>query len=385
MLTTFGPVEDNVLEQMSRCLDVEEEAIGVLCADNHLGYSMPLGGVVAYKNLISPSAVGFDIGCGNMAVKTDIRMGDLKVAHVMDDIFKHISFGMGRHNNERVEHSVLDGIAESPLPFQRSLVDLAAAQLGTVGSGNHYVDLFIGTDGFIWVGVHFGSRGFGHKTASWALAAAGAKDQSMMAPPVTFNVGTDLGQQYIEGMRLAGIYAQVGREWVVARVLRILGAQATLTVHNHHNFAWVEETAWGVMWVHRKGATPAYPKQLGFVGANMRDRAVILQGVDCATSRYALNSTVHGAGRTMSRTKAAGKFKKGVQVERGVINFDEVQAELRQHGIELRGAGADEAPGCYKDLKTVLDYHKETVDILEFLQPIGVAMAGKDVHDPFRD
>lgn len=389
-LTTFGPVENPVLEQMENCLWPEPNTKGVLCADNHLGYCVPIGGVVAYEGLVSPSAVGYDIACGNCAVRTDFRADEIVVPAVMDRIWREISFGIGRVNANKVEAPVLDEINETVHPFQKGLVDLAASQLGTVGSGNHYVDLFRDEEsGALWVGVHFGSRGFGHKTATWALEQAGTKNDSMMAPPVTIPINSELGALYLDGMERAGRYAYAGRDWVIKKVLQILGATATSYVHNHHNFAWFEaHTVDGErksLWVHRKGATPAFPFQLGFVGGSMGEPAVILEGQDSTLSAEALYSTVHGAGRVMSRRKAAGKFKKGRQVERGLVNFSAVQEQLVKQGIELRGGGADEAPECYKRLPEVLAHHGETVKVLHTLRPIGVAMAGRETFDPYKD
>jgi tRNA-splicing ligase RtcB len=389
-LVTFGPVEEPVLQQIRACQQVEAAAPAVLCADNHLGYSMPIGGVVGYAEHISPSAVGYDIACGNAAVRTDLKAADIDVAATMDRIWKVLSFGMGRKNRERVEHPVLDEIAETDHPLQRGLASTAAEQLGTIGSGNHYVDLFEDMDdGSLWVGVHFGSRGFGHKTASWALDRAGAKGDAMMAPPAVLPVSSELGALYIDGMERAGRYAYAGRDWVVDRVLTLLGGQALDRVHNHHNFAWLEEHRGRRLWVHRKGATPAFAGQRGFVGGTMGDPAVILQGVDSDRAAGAMFSTVHGAGRVMSRTQAAGKFKgwgaRRRQVSRGLVNFAAVRARLASQRIELRGGGADEAPECYKRLDDVLGYHRGTVRVLHTLRPIGVAMAGGDELDPYKD
>lgn len=388
-MKVFGQIDENVSQQMASCLAAEDGALGVLCADNHLGYSMPIGGVVGYRDHVSPSAVGYDIACGNMAVRTDARASEIDRAKVMDDIFRVIAFGVGRRNDEPVEHAILDEIAECHHPFQRLYAQMAANQLGTVGSGNHYVDLFADEDGWLWVGVHFGSRGFGHKTATWALEQAGTKNDAMMAPPVMIPIASELGALYLDGMERAGRYAYAGREWVIGRVLRIVGARAVDTIHNHHNFAWWEEHGGQQVLVHRKGATPAFPGQRGFVGATMGDAAVILEGVPSDESAAALYSTVHGAGRVMSRTKAAGKFKgwgkDRRQVAPGCVDFAAWQKQIADRGIELRGAGADETPECYKRLSDVLAFHAGTVRVLHTLTPIGVAMAGRDEFDPYKD
>ena len=389
-LVTFGPVEDPVLKQMEACQRVETGAPAVLCADNHLGYSMPIGGVVGYEAHVSPSAVGYDIACGNCAVRTDVPAASIDRAAVMNEIWRRLSFGMGRRNAERVEHAVLDDIAECHHPFQRGLAQLAADQLGTIGGGNHYVDLFEdAADGALWIGVHFGSRGFGHRTATWALEQAGATSDDMHAPPAVMKLSSERAALYLDGMDRAGRYAYAGRDWVIDRVLKILGARATDRIHNHHNFAWQETHHGRTLWVHRKGATPAFPGQRGFVGSTMGEPAVILEGRKTERAASALYSTVHGAGRLMSRTKAAGKFRgwgpRRRQIARGVVDYPKWQRQLAAQGIELRGGGADEAPECYKRLSDVLELHGNTVTILHVLRPIGVAMATTDEYDPFRD
>ena len=139
-IKTFGPVEERALEQLNRCAEKGEAA--VLCADHHVGYSQPIGGAVAYEHYISPSGVGYDIGCGNKAVKTTLRAEEVDVSKVMDEIVRQIGFGIGRPNPEPVDHPVLDRINKAEFRPQRRMIQLASNQLGTVGSGNHYVDLF---------------------------------------------------------------------------------------------------------------------------------------------------------------------------------------------------------------------------------------------------
>lgn len=422
----YGEADERTVAQIERCLDAEDGARGVLCADNHLGYSQPIGGAVAYRDHISPSGVGYDIGCGNKAVRTDLLAADIEVAAVMDEINQRISFGMGRVNDEPVDHPVFDAIREAPFAPQRQLLDLAVKQLGTVGAGNHYVDLFEAEDGYLWIGVHFGSRGFGHKTASGFLALAEGKkfgehasEGEMDSPPIVFPIDSELGQAYIEAMTLAGEYAHAGRDVVVDKVLEILGTTAQESVHNHHNYAWREEHDGEEWWVVRKGCTPAFPGQQGFVGATMGETSVILEGTEAG--RAAMFSTVHGAGRAMSRTQAAGRSrrrwaccnrecdwtqgkgqhkpddgkcpecgydklaKRLIQLEAGRIDFPTVQAELEAKGIELRGGAADEAPMAYKRLDEVLAAQGDTIRVLHRLRPIGVAMAGRDTFDPFKD
>jgi tRNA-splicing ligase RtcB len=425
-ITVYGDVDARAVDQLRRCADAGDALRGALCADGHVGYSQPIGGAVAYPDHISPSGVGYDIACGNKAARTDLRADDIRgdLAGIMDSIFERISFGVGRKNDEPVEHEVIDRIAEADFAPQRQLRDLARRQLGTVGAGNHYVDLFEDEDGWVWVGVHFGSRGFGHKTASGFLALAQglrfdehASEGEMDSPPVLLALDSELGQSYIAAMGLAGEYAYAGRDVVVAKVLEILGARATREVHNHHNFAWRERHFDTDVWVVRKGCTPAFPGQEGFVGATMGEPSVILRGADSQASKELMYSTVHGAGRVMSRTQAAGRMgtravcphgdfyvrwgaregkrcpnhpdatlvKRRTRVKEGRIDFAQVQAELATSNIELRGGAADEAPAAYKRLDQVLAAHGDTIEVVHRLTPLGVAMAGAETFDPYKD
>jgi tRNA-splicing ligase RtcB (3'-phosphate/5'-hydroxy nucleic acid ligase) len=393
-------IDEKSIAQIERC--TTENDIGVLTADAHYGYGHPIGGAVAYKNRISLSGVGFDIACGNKAIRTDIKTYDIPLTKIMDEIYNQISFGIGRKNNQPVDHEVLDKVASAEFKPQRKLITLAKEQLSTVGSGNHFVDLFKDDEGYLWIGVHFGSRGFGHRTTMGFIALSQgqsfedkANEGSMDAPPILFDIKSELGQAYLEAMQLAGEYAYAGRNLVVDLVLKILGnPNKTYEVHNHHNFAWREEHFGEKYWVVRKGCTPAFPNQLGFIGSNMADDSVIVEGIDSELSKEALYSTVHGAGRTMSRNEAAGKkkwikdrdgVKRPVVVGRGKVNFEKVKRDVREKGIELRGSGADEAPECYKNLDDVLHYMGNTIKVLYRLHPIGVAMAGSDVYDPYKD
>jgi tRNA-splicing ligase RtcB len=395
-IKTFGDVDERSLKQLERCMQAGDAEFGVLCADHHPGYSQPIGGGIAYEGYVSPSGVGFDIGCGNKAARTDLTRADLDaqggIERVMDEITRRISFGMGVAATERVDHLVLEKIRSAEFTPQRKLSKLAAEQLGTVGSGNHYVNLMEDEEGAIWIGVHFGSRGFGHKTASGFLALAQglafdarAKEGGMDSPPVLFEIDSELGQSYIAAMQLAGDYAYAGRDVVVDKVLEILGAEATHEVHNHHNFAWLEEHFGRSYWVIRKGCTPARPGQEGFVGGSMGDESVILEGVESQDSVESLYSTVHGAGRVMSRSQAAGRYRRGKQIKPGLVDWPAVQARLREQGIVLVGGGADEAPEVYKRLPVVLAAHGDSIRVKHRLRPLGVAMAGRDVVDPYKD
>jgi tRNA-splicing ligase RtcB len=381
----WGTPDEGAVSQIKTCAKTADRV--ALMADHHKGYAVPIGGVVAYKNSISPSGVGYDIACGNKAVLTDVRGPELRryIKKIMDDVWSQIAFGIGRKNDERVDHALFDSPAwkaDAVAPLK----EMARQQLGTVGSGNHYVDLFTDEEDRVWVGVHFGSRGLGHKTATWFLKQAGASD-GMDVDPCVITADSDIGAQYIECMKLAGEYAYAGRNWVCQKVTKILGGSILEEVHNHHNFAWRENHSGEDLWVVRKGATPAFPGQKGFVGGTMGENSVILEGVENDDAKHSLYSTVHGAGRVMGRMEAKGKTDRRTgEVKRaGKVTQEMMDGWVSRAKIELRGAGLDESPDCYKRLPEVLAEHGDSIKILHTLTPVGVAMAGANEFDPYKD
>jgi tRNA-splicing ligase RtcB len=374
-LRVFGRHDDATIAQMRNCMAMGNVVGGVICADGHLGYAQPVGGVIAYEGQISISGVGFDIGCGNMAVRLDTPFDAIKdrVGTIIRDVSSVISFGIGRANEERVEHELFDDAEAWKASDMEAYRQKAVAQLGTVGSGNHYVDLMRDESGLVWIGVHFGSRGLGHTSATRYLKAAGGKD-GMNVPPAVIDEDCEIGRRYIAAMELAGRYAYAGREWVVERVRKIIGGAVTDSVHNHHNYAWPERHGDLDLWVVRKGATPAFPGQRGFVGGSMGDDAVIIEGIDSEESRAALYSTVHGAGRLFGRKEAKRRFTRA-----------EMDAWLRDRGVVLIGADLDESPMAYRRLPEVIAEHAGTVRVLHMLRPFAVAMAGAGEFDPWKD
>jgi tRNA-splicing ligase RtcB len=405
----FGQHDEQTIVQFQ---DVRERAVdAALMADGHVGYVMPIGGVAAYRDQVSVVGVGFDIACGNAAIRTDMTLSDIgdsapriheAMAMLADEIVDGVSFGIGRRNradDAPVDHPLFEDPAWSAVPpkHRQALLVKARQQLGTVGSGNHYVDVFADETGALWVGVHFGSRGFGHTVASAFLALGQNKEWGERVPEREVLLGLEqpVGHDYWHLMNLAGRYAYAGREWVARKVVAMLGANEVELVHNHHNFAWKETHNGEEVVVVRKGATPAFPGQKGFVGGSMGDAAVIVQGVPpdkatpviAAAQRDALFSTVHGAGRVMSRTQAAGKRnrKTGKILSPGSVTPEMMQAWVKEKGIVLRGGGLDESPHVYRRLPDVLAAQEGTVEVLHTLEPLVVVMAGAEEWDPYKD
>ena len=405
----FGQHDEQTIVQFQHVR--EHAADAALMADGHVGYVMPIGGVAAYHDQVSVVGVGFDIACGNAAIRTDLTLHALgrtaaqaretleKIANAVADT---VSFGIGRKNradDAPTDDPLFQDPAWSAVPkkHRQALETKARQQLGTVGSGNHYVDIFVDETDHIWVGVHFGSRGFGHTIASAFLAVGQGKAWGERAPEreVLLDLAAPAGHDYWHLMNLAGQYAYAGREWVARKVVELLGGNELELVHNHHNFAWKETHDGEEVVVIRKGATPAFPGQLGFIGGSMGDDAVIVRGTlpehaadeVRLAQRDALYSTVHGAGRVMSRTAAAGKRNRrtGRVISPGFVSPEMMEAWVKEKGVILRGGGLDESPHAYRRLPSVLAAQQGTVEILHTLRPLVVVMAGAEEFDPYKD
>ena len=405
-MTVFGTHDEATLRQLE---DVATRAERVaLMADGHVGYVMPIGGVAAYRDQVSVVGVGFDIACGNAAIRTDLVLGDgsrstldaARLKELADEIQNTVSFGIGRKNtadDAPTDDPLFEDPAWEAIPSSArgSLKKKAREQLGTVGGGNHYVDVFADEQARIWVGVHFGSRGLGHTIASGFLSLSQNKAWGERVPEkeALLPLQMPIGHDYWALMNLAGRYAYSGREWVARKVVQILGGTEMELVHNHHNFAWPEAHDGEEFIVVRKGATPAMPGQKGFVGGSMGDNAVIVQGTIAAPEpiaklqREALFSTVHGAGRVMSRTEAAGKRNRrtGKVLRPGKVTPEMMAQWMKEKGVVLRGGGLDESPHAYRRLPDVLAAQRETVEVLHTLRPLIVVMAGPDLFDPYKD
>lgn len=393
-LVIFGEPDDRTLEQIHTCMGVGNVRRGVLCGDAHVGYAQPVGGAIGYKDMASISGNGFDIGCGNTAIMTNIPYGAVKdrVLPLLQRISRDVSFGLGRANKRGFEHPLLEDIdawkaADVEFIDGKDMRKLAESQFLTCGTSNHYVDLFVEVPTLqcddpnaldsqpVWIGVHFGSRGLGFKSATKYLRLAGGKD-TMFGPPTIVRTDTELGQRYIAAMELAGRYAYANRLEVIETIRRILGAKEVELVTNHHNYSFREEHFGEMLWVVRKGSTPAFPGQRSFVGGSMGDDAVIIEGIDSERSRAALYSTIHGAGRVMSRTEAKRTFTR-----------HQMEVWVRDRGVTLIGGDVDESPMSYRRLDDVLKQHEGTIKVVHRLRPFGVLMARGDERrrDPYHE
>ncbi|MGH7176859.1 MAG: RtcB family protein [Tepidisphaeraceae bacterium] len=392
-------LEPEALKQMSNAARLPVAVSGALMPDAHVGYGLPIGGVLATQNAVIPYAVGVDIACRMKLSVFDIPAHDLKRLNetLVRALHREPKFGTGASFSPALEHDVLDE-DWSITPITQRIFDKARAQLGTSGSGNHFVEFGILTippspaapgDGaapspspgipgegrgegsfdlppgqYLALLSHSGSRGAGAQTAEFYSRLA-RELHPELPPDLKFlawlDLDTDAGQEYWAAMNLMGKYAHANHELIHRRVARAIGAQVIAGVENHHNFAWKESHAGRELIVHRKGATPAGAGVLGVIPGSMATPGFVVRGRGVADS---LESASHGAGRRMSRTAAREKFR-----------WAHIRPMLAERGVQLLSAGIDENPLAYKDIHAVMDQQKDLVEVIAQFDPKIVKMA----------
>ena len=391
-------VDENSIKQMNEACSLPSAVAGALMPDAHLGYGLPIGGVLALDNAVCPYAVGVDIACRMKLSVLDLDAGSLGKGTLADPsqpagdryrsaLEKGTRFGVGvRYDaTDKQQHAVMDA-DWSVTPTTRELKDKAHAQLGTSGSGNHFVEFGLLTlaepqtfggdtlDAGQYVALlsHSGSRGPGAAVCqTYSQAARRALPAALQDDPVMSRLGwldmdKALGQEYWAAMNLMGAYAAANHDVIHRNVARMAGGRVIAGVENHHNFAWKEthriDGADRTVYVHRKGATPAGAGVLGVIPGSMGTPAHVVRGLGAPAS---LASASHGAGRVMSRKKAKSQFRFG----------PEAQA-LASRGIDVLSAGADEVPGVYKDIGAVMAAQTDLVESIATFEPRVVKMCG---------
>jgi tRNA-splicing ligase RtcB len=337
-------IDENTLEQMDEAMRLPVAVAGALMPDAHLGYGLPVGGVLATENQVIPWAVGVDIGCRMRLSVFDVSSFVLgqRRGELADILLRSTQFGAGPGFKEgrRQEHPVLDDPRWELTDFSKGLKDKAWAQLGTSGSGNHFVEWgsYTGTAAMDRLAIlsHSGSRGVGFKIAQ-RYSKLAKKSLPKIGHLAWLDLDTEEGQEYWHLMNLAGDFAKANHEVIHQRMAEAIGHEPVAVVDHHHNFAWREE---GQI-VHRKGATPAHRGQLGVIPGSMAQSGYVVSGKGDESS---LRSASHGAGRTMSRTQAAK-----------TIDRRAWRSMLHYRKIKLIGGGIDEAPQAYKDIDQVLE------------------------------
>jgi len=373
-----GLEHDAVMQMEKACL-LPVSVAGALMADAHVGYGLPIGGVLATDNAVIPFAVGVDIACRMKMTVLDIAPADLdrKQDRLTRTIEAETRFGVGAAFKDRREHEVMDA-NWSVSPITEANKDRAWAQLGTSGSGNHFVEfgtftahekingLLPGT--YVALLSHSGSRGTGAAVCDHYSKLAVKKHPELpkeLQRLAWLSLDEADGQEYWAAMELMGRYAAANHALVHKHIAKNLGTQVLLDLENHHNFAWKERHAIdGVereVIVHRKGATPAGTGVLGIIPGSMASPGFVVCGQGNPES---LNSASHGAGRVMSRTQAVKTF-----------NWKEVNRFLRRRGVTLISAGLDEVPMVYKNIHEVMAAQRDLVTIVGQFDPKLVKMA----------
>lgn len=370
-------IEQGAIQQMETAMKLPITVAGALMPDAHQGYGLPIGGVLATENAVIPYGVGMDIGC-RMSLSI-FNMAPEKLEQYRADhkrlLLEHTRFGRAVHE-VRMDHPVLERAEFDTIPIVKQLKDRAWQQIGSSGSGNHFVEFGVvaitdvhnefGLPVGEYVGLlsHSGSRGLGANIAQYytRLAKELCKLPTEAQNLAWLSLDSAEGQEYWAAMQLAGDYASANHQQIHARIFKALGERPVATVENHHNFAWKEMHGGRELIVHRKGATPAGKGVLGVIPGSMTAPGFIVRGTGKAES---IASASHGAGRTMSRTRA-----------KATITSKEVKQMLKKHDVDLIGAGLDEAPMAYKDIHTVMNSQRDLVEVMGTFTPKVVRMCG---------
>lgn len=371
-------IEEGAMHQMYQAAKLPISVAGALMPDAHHGYGLPIGGVLATENAIIPYGVGVDIGCRMCLSIFDIDPKDLdtREQYFTRELNEATLFGGGKEFSTTTSHEVLENPLFYQLPLLRGLHGRAAKQLGSSGSGNHFVefgvveidekDEVLGVPAGKYLGLlsHSGSRALGANIANHytKLAKAKRKLPGEASNLAWFLLNEEEGWEYWLSMNLAGDYASACHHVIHAKIAKQLGRRPVKMVENHHNFAWKENWEGREVIVHRKGATPAGENVLGVIPGSMTAPGFIVKGRGEAGS---INSASHGAGRQLSRTKALNS-----------ITHNALKAELEKHNVKLIGGGLDEAPFAYKDIHQVMNAQQELVDIVGRFYPRIVRMDG---------
>lgn len=368
-------LEPGAVKQMSQACRLPVAVAGALMPDAHLGYGLPIGGVLATKGVVIPYAVGVDIACRMKLTVLDLPVGFLRGRE--DDLTTALEeetrFGMGAAFSTPREHAVLDddwGVLGS----LKKNFDKARSQLGTSGSGNHFVEfgelqvdepqLGLEPGRYVALLSHSGSRGTGSAVAEKYSSLAMELHPELpkeLQHLAWLDLDTEEGEAYWAAMQLMGRYAAANHDVIHREIARHLGAEVLADVENHHNFAWKETHFGEEVVVHRKGATPAGQGVLGIIPGSMASPAFVVRGKGDPDS---LSSASHGAGRVMSRSQALKTF-----------SWDEVNRQLNRAGVKLLSSGLDEVPGVYKDIHQVMAAQSDLVETLAVFHPRLVKMA----------
>ncbi len=351
----IGGIEPSAMNQMYEAMAQDFVVKGAIMPDCHQGYTLPIGAVVACRDMVVPAYVGYDIGCGVCAVKTNLKREDLvDLEELHRDLHKAIPVG----------NALLKTAVNWKFPNHTQVgADVykkrkGALQLGTLGGGNHFLEIGYDEDDNVWVSIHSGSRGVGHGIAEHYMKLASGGEKAKEGH-YGFNVNSQEGKDYILDLNFALQFALDNRRTMMNEALNVLGffshykqVETVEFINRNHNHAELVDG----LWIHRKGATHAEDGMMGVIPANMRDGVFIVKGKGNPES---LNSSSHGAGRVMGRFKA----KKKLSLEKFQEDMVGVVASVSKNTL-------DEAPDAYKNIFEVMDFQKELVDVVAYVKPL---------------
>ena len=372
-------IAEEAIKQLYTSLKLPVSVRGALMPDGHVGYGLPIGGVLATENAVIPYGVGVDIGCRMSLTILDIPVSYLEGSKekYLNALQEHTKFGMYETHKTHIEYSVFENEAFNMIPLLRRLKGKAIKQMGTSGGGNHFVEFGeveiteeknefnLPKGKYIGILTHSGSRGLGAEIAQYYTRVAIEqcplpKEAQHLA---WLDLSSHLGLEYWTAMNLAGEYASACHSDIHRRLIRAVGGRILARVENHHNFAWKEIHDGKEVIVHRKGATPAAEGQMGFIPGSMTSKGFIVRG---RGNKDSLNSASHGAGRLLSRQKANSS-----------LTLSEIKKELKIHKVELIGGSKEEAPMAYKNINEVMNAQTDLVDIVGTFMPRLVRMDKK--------
>lgn len=373
-------IEEGAFHQIYQAAKLPVSVKAALMPDAHQGYGLPIGGVLATKEAVIPYGVGVDIGCRMAMTIYPYRDFENKKIHqeLVNAITRNTFFGTGQERPKMADHEVIENPIFNTTHLLRTLKEKAARQLGTSGSGNHFVEFgelevtsqdvasTIVPGKYLALLTHSGSRGLGANIAKHYTNAA--KRLRHLDPSVAnlawLMMDEEEGMEYWDAMNLAGDYAKACHDVIHDSIAKFINEKAALKIENHHNFAWRENHNGEDLIVHRKGATPAGVGVMGIIPGSMSTPGYVVKG---RGNERSLNSASHGAGRAMSRGKAREAF-----------NWNDVHADLKENKVHLIGGGLDESSGSYKDVNEVMKYQTNLVDVMAKFTPRIVRMAGSD-------
>lgn len=376
-------IEEGALSQMHTAARLPVAVAGALMPDAHHGYGLPIGGVLATNNAIIPYAVGVDIGCRMCLSIFDVEANDLskRQSYYQRELVANTLFGAGKDFADKIDHQVMESEVFDEIPFVGLLQNKAWKQLGSSGSGNHFVEFGeveitdaenpfkVPPGKYVGLLTHSGSRGLGANIANHYTQIAMMKTvlPNEAKHLAWLDLDTQEGMEYWLAMNLAGDYASACHHTIHDKIAKAIGQKPVARVENHHNFAWKETWEGKEVIVHRKGATPAGKDVLGIIPGSMTAPGFIVKGKG---ESAAVNSASHGAGRKMSRSKALAN-----------ITNEALKKELAAHGVKLIGGGLDEAPFAYKDISEVMKSQTQLVDVVGKFLPKIVQMDGAKHKD----